>query len=111
MPTPEFERVSGQATSEIEGRHWNTLRGHAVAGVPGRKLGAAVVDSSDRVGTFRIDRKEDEAATVEVYSNIIQDEDGTPTFRLVALVDVGSHDEAVRNEHLEQNSREGYPTP
>ncbi|MHB1204277.1 MAG: sensor histidine kinase [Rhodospirillaceae bacterium] len=100
---PEFERLSGQAAADVEGQGWSALRGQE--GDKGRVLGAAVIDCNDRVGTFQIERAERETAVVDVYSNVIQDENGAPAFRLVALVDVGAHGQAVR-ETYEQQIRE-----
>ena len=43
---------------------------------------------SDCVGTFKTQRPELEPAIVDIYSNVIENDDGTPCFRLVALVDM-----------------------
>lgn len=99
---PEFETLSGQPVSEVKGRTWSVLHGH---GMDGRQLGAAVVDSSDCVGTFEIECAGRTPALVDVYSNIIEDDDGAPSFRLVALLDVGTQNEA-RREELEQRIRD-----
>jgi PAS domain S-box-containing protein len=102
---PEFEKLSGQRAADLVGRPWSVLSGHSDDKGMGCQLGAAIVESGDFVGTFKIDRSEQESAVVDVYSNIIEDDDGTPCYRLAALVDVGSHGQAQREE-FEQQIRE-----
>jgi len=100
---PEFEKISGQSSAELEGKPWSYLPGQDEKGE--RKLGAAIVDASDFVGTFRIDRAGQGPTVVDAYSNIIVDNDDTPAFRLSALVDVTAHEQAQREE-FEQKIRE-----
>jgi PAS domain S-box-containing protein len=102
---PEFEKLSGQTAAEVEGKSWNHLHGRGDGEETERKLGAAVAEASDFVGTFRIERAGCEPAIVDAYSNVIQDDDGSPAFRLVALVDVSAH-EKVQREELEQLVRD-----
>ena len=101
---PEFERLSGQSTAELEGASWGKLHGRT-EGADQRTLGEAVVESSDFVGTFRIERAGREPVIVDAYSNIIVDDGGTPAFRLAALVEVGVHGQAQREE-FERKLRE-----
>jgi len=102
---PEFEKLSGQAAADIEGKPWSVLRGQGDGENDERKLGVAVVEKSDCVGTFRIERIGREPVIVDAYSNVIQDDDGTPAFRLAALVDVTAHGQ-VQREELENRIRE-----
>jgi PAS domain S-box-containing protein len=102
---PEFEKLSGQPAVEVEGEPWSVLRGQGDGENTGRKLGIAVVESNDCVGTFRIERAGREQVVVDAYSNVIEDDDGTPAFRLAALVDVGAHGQ-VEREEFEQRIRE-----
>jgi two-component sensor histidine kinase len=102
---PEFEKLSGQPAAEVEGEPWSVLHGLGGGENTERKLGAAVIGSSDWVGTFQIERGAREPALVDAYSNGIEDEDGTPAFRLAALVEVGPHGQAQRQE-FEQRIRE-----
>ena len=101
---PEFEKLSGQTATEVEGKPWSVLRGQSVDGTE-RTLSAAVAEASDCVGTFRIELPGHEPAIVDVYSNVIVDDDGTPAFRLAALVDVRGHAPTERQE-LESRIRE-----
>jgi PAS domain S-box-containing protein len=102
---PEFEKLSAQSAAEVEGKPWSHLHGRGDGEETDRKLGAAVAEASDFVGTFRIERPGREPVIVDAYSNVIQDDDGSPAFRLVALVDVTAH-EKVQREELETQIRE-----
>ena len=102
---PEFEKCSGQMAADVVGNDWNILNCHAEQADGARRIGAAIVESSDFVGTFTIERGDLDAAIVDVYSNVIEDDEGTPCYRLAALVDVAGHDQAQR-EQYEQKIRE-----
>jgi PAS domain S-box-containing protein len=101
---PEFEKLSGQTPAELEGQSWRALRGQSNGAVH-RTLGEAVAEFSDLVGTFHIERAGREEAIVDAYSNVIVDENGTPAFRLAALVEVHKYGQGHREE-LEQKLRE-----
>ena len=96
---PEFEKISGQSAAEIDGKDWSALRGRSETGESAEAgVGAAIVGSNDRVGTFVIDHGDNATVIVDVYSNIIEDENGKPAFRLAALVNVTGHDQAHREQ-------------
>ena len=101
---PEFEKLSGQPAADVEGAPWSVLRGHGDGENAERRLGAAVVESKDWVGTFQIERAGREPAIVNVYSNVIEDDDRTPAFRLAALVEVGPHQQVQRQEFEQRMS-------
>ncbi|MHB8530531.1 MAG: sensor histidine kinase [Caulobacteraceae bacterium] len=98
---PEFEKISGQLARDLEGRPWSALHGLGRCDGLEVKLSAAIVEASDFVGTFRIERREQEPALVDAYSNVIQADDGTACYRLAALVDVALH-EFEQREQFEQ---------
>jgi PAS domain S-box-containing protein len=102
---PEFEKLSGLSAAEVAGQPWSVLPGRGESADAAQEVGAFIVNSNDFAGTFRIERDEAEPAIVDVYSNVIEDEDGTPAYRLAALVDVGQRDQAQREE-FEQRIRE-----
>jgi PAS domain S-box-containing protein len=103
---PQFEKVSGQSAAELEGQPWSVLRGEAdgKSSEAGEScpLGTAIVEGSERLGAFRIERAEGDTALVDAYSNVIADEDNKPAYRLAALVDVHSVQEAERQEFEER---------
>jgi PAS domain S-box-containing protein len=88
---PRFEKATGQATAEVIGSKWSVLSRHDDDNDSERNLGLAIVDSIDFVGTFKIAHPGHELAVVDAYSNIILEDDGTPCYRLAALVENGGH--------------------
>jgi len=102
---PEFENLSGMSVADIAGRPWSALYGERSGPDSGRELATAVIESSDCVGCFIIQSGHPEPTPVDVYSNLIVDDDGVPAFRLVALLDVSTRSETDRQE-LEQRIRE-----
>ena len=88
----EFERVTGHPIAEIEGRSWRALPGVAAPIDDDTLLRDAVKDDADYLGEFTI-RREDGSINVDAWSNTIENDDGTPLFRLVALARVGDEPE------------------
>ncbi|MDX0696648.1 sensor histidine kinase [Sinorhizobium medicae] len=101
---PEFERLSGLAAAEVEDREWAVLEAVPAAAQEGASLGQAVTAGTDRIGTFKRNAG-DSTALLDVYSNVVEDDEGTPCFRLVALVDVTEHKQTEREE-LESRIKE-----
>ena len=85
---PEFERVSGLGVSALERQYWDILEGEAVDEPNGLSLVTAIVERSDRVGRFKM-QGPDDPVIVDLHSNVIEDDAGTPAYRLVALVSAG----------------------
>ncbi len=98
---PAFEALSGQSRDEVEEQPWSSLRGVSVGNGSPLALADAVQASSDLIGTFQIDRPDQTVAVVDVFSNVIVDDNDGPAFRLAALVDVGAREsENVREFEL-----------
>jgi two-component sensor histidine kinase len=93
----EFARLTGQANSNILGCGWDRLPGVATDPQAARSLGEAVASGRDYVGAFAIPH-ESAPDTVDAWSNVIQDDDGTPAFRLVALVKAASRTASVLDQ-------------
>jgi len=107
---PEFENVAGQSVESVLGQPWEALAGQTapLAGATppvAASIDAAIVESKDFVGTFKVERESPGAAVIDVYSHVISDNDGTPSYRLAAFVDVGRHP-LQRREDYEQRLRE-----
>lgn len=97
---PQFEKISGQSAAQVVGKPWSILHGRSENRE--RSLGDMIVKTADFVGSFRIEREEDGAEVcIDAYSNIIEDDNGAPIYRLAALVETGNRDDAQR-EALEQ---------
>lgn len=102
---PEFERLSGRLAADLVDQEWSVLGDLGETKDEPCSLGTAITAGSDFIGTFRIERAGQEAAVVDAYSNVIEDEAGRPAYRLAALVDVAAHKEGDRDT-LEQRLRE-----
>lgn len=101
---PEFERLSGLTAAEVENREWGVLEAEPVISQEMSSLGQAITIQTDRVGTFKRSAGET-TVIIDVYSSVLEDDEGTPCFRLVALVDVTEHQQAEREE-LESRIKE-----
>jgi len=83
----EFEQLTGQVTADVKGKSWDILRGLACGFEHKRLLSEAITGDQDYIGKFTFEGGSTE--TVDVWSNVIADDDGKPSFRLIALVDGG----------------------
>jgi PAS domain S-box-containing protein len=80
----EFERLTGQSARAVEGKPWSALPVEAIEIESDRQLRDAITQADDYLGVFALDRGGD-ASTIHAWSNVIEDDGGTPMFRLVAL--------------------------
>jgi two-component sensor histidine kinase len=96
----EFERLIGEAAGTILGQTWRILPGSAVGSNDRPPLREAVAGQEDYLGVFRIE-KGSQTILVDAWSNIILNDAGLPTYRLVALADIGDR-AATDQEQLEQ---------
>ncbi|WP_027035182.1 sensor histidine kinase [Mesorhizobium ciceri] len=103
---PEFEKLSGLKAATLARQHWAALSGTGLHKLKDRPLFEAVVEDTDFIGTFRLERTEDQPAIVDVYSNVIEDDNGKACFRLVALVDVSAHGETEDPRSIDERIRE-----
>lgn len=103
---PEFEKLSGLTAARLTRENWGALLGTGLHQQQDRPLAEAVVQGTDLVGTFRLERGEDKPTIVDVYSNEIEDDNGKVCFRLVALVDVSAHGEAGDQRSAEERVSE-----
>lgn len=80
----EFERLTGSCAADVFGKDWSIFSSSTVATDDGRLLSDAITSGEDYIGTFAV-AVGDETVLVDAWSNVIQDEDGKPVFRLLAL--------------------------
>jgi PAS domain S-box-containing protein len=102
---PMFEMLSGQLAEQIRGKPLSVLRGKGEEESAGRDLGRALVEESDRVGTFALETANSQPVLVDAYSYVIDDDRGESAYRLVALVDIRGYVSAAR-EQLEHRIRD-----
>jgi PAS domain S-box-containing protein len=93
----EFERLIGMPSTAIVGRGWDNLPGTASDDEDQRRLGEAVAGEQEYVGLFTIEHSGG-AVGVDAWSNLIEDDEGKPLFRLVALAESGKRSEAHHQE-------------
>jgi two-component sensor histidine kinase len=102
---PEFEKLSRIKAGTLTTDHWRSLQGTDFH-QKDRSLSQAVIEQTDFVGTFRLERETENAPLVDVYSNLIEDDNGKICFRLVALVDVSAHRDLEDAQSTEQRIQE-----
>ena len=95
-----FERLIGEPAESILGKTWSVLPGVPRDADGGPPLSEAVKSNDDYLGVFRIGY-DGAAVSVDAWSNIILNEARTPTYRLVALADIGGRT-ATDQEKLEE---------
>ena len=99
----QFGRLTGRAHSEILGHGWDRLPGTAT--LPEiRAMGEMVTAERDYLGAFTITRT-GSTVSLDAWSNVILDDQGTPAFRLVALVESAAREPSVLDE-MEERVRE-----
>lgn len=100
----EFERITGLIAADIEGKDWSSLPGVASPRHDDTLLSDAVRTGEEYLGTFTIGVG-DARLEVDAWSNTIEDNSGTPIFRLVALAGTGqaNRSDAEQNAQLLRN--------
>ena len=94
----EFERLTGQASADVQGNDWKVLPGVAAPCGDDTPLGEAVQNDEEYIGTFTIDR-DGERLDVDAWSNTIENDEGVPMFRLVALASTGQRRRVTGEQH------------
>ncbi len=97
----EFERLTGELAAEMEGQPWSNLH-IATASNDASQLGEAILSQDDYIGAFTLARDSGDVI-LDAWSNVIQDDDGSPMFRLVALA---TSAERTGQQELEKRAEE-----
>ena len=100
----EFERLSGQLNTTVLGKGWQSLPGEAAPPQSPRSMGEAIAEGRDYLGSFNMPHG-DVGLMVDAWSNVIDDDQGKPAFRLVALIAAATRDSSVLDS-LEEQVRE-----
>ena len=90
----EFERLTGLMAAGVRDLALTDLDLEATAKSDGRPLTEAASSEEDYLGTFAIQRDGGET-DIDVWSNIIEDDNGAPTFRLVAFAALGGRTQSA----------------
>jgi two-component sensor histidine kinase len=90
-----FERLSEKSIAGLIGKSWDSL--DSAGNEP--PLGVAVTVGQDKLGVFAIGNSK---TPVNVWSNIIENDDGRQMFRLVALAALEDPDDIERAAILQQ---------
>lgn len=96
-----FERLTGKAGRELVGAHWDRLPEPEGEPDRSRQLSKVLVEERDYVGAFALSPG-GAPLMVDAWSNLIEDDEGRPVFRLVALVEVAARDGTVLDELQDQ---------
>ncbi len=95
-----YESFSGQSGAEIVGKDWTVLDSFKLEDEAHRPFSQALAKSEEFAGTFRPDAPE--SKLVEAYVSLIENEDGTENYRIVALIDVTERERMQREEFARQ---------
>jgi PAS domain S-box-containing protein len=93
-----FEDLIGRTFAEIGGRSWAILDHFVDEDDPKLTFSQALEKRDDFLGTFRSEVPK--SVLAEVYTGIIESEDGTENYRIVALIDVTARERAERDEFV-----------
>lgn len=81
----EFERLSALQAADVICRTWDALDARADGGAACQSLRDAITQEQEYIGAFRF---KGQGCIVDVWSNVIEDDEGVPAYRLVAMAGV-----------------------
>lgn len=80
----EFERLTGRPAAEVYGKPWHVLADLQATDPDSEQLSDAIFAKDEYIGRFVLG-PDGQGPVVDAWSNVIEDNTGTPMFRLVAL--------------------------
>ena len=95
-----YEALTGQQFGDLRGRGWSILRSFVREDDPSVTLADTLPKSEDFLGCFV--RDQSKPMIVEAYAGLIENEDATENYRVVALIDVTEREKAQREEFARQ---------
>ncbi len=95
----EFERICGLSAAEVVKRSWDVLDAHTDSGDVHLPLSEVITQEQEYLGAFRF---KGQASVLDAWSNVIENDDGVPTFRLLAMAVVLSEIAAERAQAKQQ---------
>jgi PAS domain S-box-containing protein len=99
-----FENLSGQTLATVEGEKWSVLDAYRHDEDSNRRLGQAVLQGEEFLGTFRREASDTKLTLVEAYATVVESENGAERFRLAVLVDITERE--LLQQELERASRD-----
>jgi PAS domain S-box-containing protein len=93
-----FEVLTGRSAASVVGEEWSVLDQYQREHQPELRLGQAILNGEEFLGTFRRAATDTKLTLVEAYATTIDREDGPGHFRLVVLVDVTDRELLYREE-------------
>jgi PAS domain S-box-containing protein len=98
-----FESLTARTLSDFAGRDWSLLAGFQDEDDAKTTLHQAILKGGEEfLGRFRLG--EPKSIVVETYSGLIENDDGTENYRIVALIDVTDRERKQREEFARQIS-------
>ncbi|HET7849483.1 MAG TPA: histidine kinase dimerization/phosphoacceptor domain -containing protein [Pseudolabrys sp.] len=95
-----YETFSGQSSAQIIGNDWTALDAFKLEDEPHLPFSEALTKCEEFAGTFR--REGTDPRLAEAYASLIENEDGTENYRIVALIDVTERERVQREEFARQ---------
>jgi PAS domain S-box-containing protein len=96
-----FETLTANTFSNCVGKNWSILAGFEEDGANGATLeGALQKGRQEFLGTFKA--RLPKVLVVEAYAGLIENEDGSENYRIVALIDVTDRARKEREEFIRQ---------
>jgi PAS domain S-box-containing protein len=91
-----FEKTLGHALAELKGRGLRILDALKREDDPSVTLNAALQDDEYSIGTFQLNGPK--PLLLEAYANLVENEEGTESYRILALIDVTERTREQREE-------------
>jgi two-component sensor histidine kinase len=88
----------------LQGRPWDALPVRLISTEGGKDLAEVVTTSQEYLGTFAVGSQDPAGVVVDAWASTIEDENGVPLFRLLALARTTSRD--GRHEELSKQVQE-----
>ena len=96
-----FEALTGNAFANCMGRGWSILAGFKAEDPAQSSLDISLQKGGQEfIGTFRLERPKN--LVVEGYAGLIENEDGSENYRIVALIDVTERAHKEREDFVRQ---------
>jgi two-component sensor histidine kinase len=99
---PRFAELLGRAGSDFRGRDWTVLDHFTHEDDRTLRLGQAMRDGTDFLGTFGWDQPAGEPVLVEAYASVIENEQATDDYCVAAFVAVTGRERSQREEFQRQ---------